>query len=166
MREIKAPEEYKISPNNYVIFTAGSIEMGKAENWQEHLSKALEEYSDQVILLNPRRDDWDSSWVQSIDNPQFNEQVTWELNGLDSSDLIIVYFDPETKSPITLLELGLHVDKNTLVCCPEGYWRKGNVDIVCERYNVPVMETLDELIAQVKRKIEAKLNRAWPSIPE
>jgi hypothetical protein len=46
--------------------------------------------------------------------------------------VICVYFDPKGQSPITLLELGLFHDKDIIVCCPEGFWRKGNVDVnVC-----------------------------------
>ena len=124
---------------------AGSIEMGNAENWQEKIVNTFKDKS--YIFLNPRRDDWDSSWEQKIENLQFNEQVTWELNALDSSDVIIMYFDPNTKSPISLLELGLHAtSKKLIVCCPEGFWRKGNVDIVCERYGIPTAKTIDDLI--------------------
>jgi hypothetical protein len=32
-----------------------------------------------------------------------------------------------------------------LVCCPEGFWRKGNVDIVCEKYNVRVFDNIKDL---------------------
>ena len=56
---------------------------------------------------------------------------------------------PGTKSPITLLELGLHAGKNPqklVVCCPDGYWRKGNVDIVCRRCGVRQVPTLDDLV--------------------
>lgn len=127
------------------IFLAGSIEMGKAENWQE---KIVNTFNKSYLFFNPRRDDWDSSWEQKIENVQFNEQVTWELNALDSSDVIIMYFDPNTKSPISLLELGLYAASGKLiVCCPEGFWRKGNVDIVCQRYKVPTVETIEDLIS-------------------
>ncbi len=138
--EIKPP--YTLPLN---IFLAGSIEMGNAENWQEKIVTKFEDKG--YIFLNPRRDDWDSSWEQKIDNPQFKEQVKWELNALDSSDVIIMYFDPNTKSPISLLELGLHAkSRKLIVCCPEGFWRKGNVDIVCERYGIPTANTIDDLI--------------------
>ena len=127
------------------IFLAGSIEMGKAENWQE---KIVNTFNKSCLFFNPRRDDWDSSWEQKIENVQFNEQVTWELNALDSSDIIVMYFDPNTKSPISLLELGLYAASGKMiVCCPEGFWRKGNVDIVCKRYKVPTVETIEDLIS-------------------
>lgn len=150
MIEIKAPQ---VIPklNVPVIFFAGSIEMGKAINWQAQLAKDLEDAD--CICLNPRRDDWDSSWIQDIDNPQFNEQVTWELSGLEKADLVIFNFDPSTMSPITLLELGLYANTNkkVIVHCPTGYARKGNVDIVCKRYNVKTVNTYTELIYHIKQ---------------
>jgi hypothetical protein len=80
--------------------------------------------------------------------------VNWELNGLDKADYILMYFSPETKSPISLLELGLYAASGKLiVCCPEGFWRKGNVDIVCEKYGIQTVDTLDELINVIVNKI-------------
>ena len=58
-----------------------------------------------------------------------------------------MYFDPNTKSPISLLELGLFAhSKKLIVCCPEGFWRKGNVDIVCDKYGIPNYDSLEKLL--------------------
>jgi hypothetical protein len=66
-----------------------------------------------------------------------------------------MYFSPETKSPISLLELGLYANSGKLVVyCPEGFWRKGNVDIVCEKYFIPNFDNWDKLINFVINKIE------------
>ena len=143
--EVKATNSYKHLPRPW-IFLSGSIEMGTAEDWQRKIVNALPD----VTILNPRRDDWDSSWTQSIDNPQFREQVEWELRAQEDADLILMHFDPTTKSPITLLELGLFKDK-VIVHCPEGFWRKGNVDIVCARYNVLQVHSLDTLPKIVRK---------------
>lgn len=146
---IKAPGRFTPlkSPS---IFLAGSIEMGSAENWQTVVEDELEE-SD-VTILNPRRDDWDSSWEQDKANPQFREQVEWELHAMEQVDFIPMYFDPKTKSPITLLELGLFANtpKKLLVCCPKGFWRRGNVDIVCERYHVHQVQHLHQFLTHIK----------------
>ncbi len=149
MIEIKAPHSYDDHKRMPSVFLAGSIEMGVAEDWQLKVAAALSPLD--VLVLNPRREQWDSSWAQKIDNPPFREQVEWELQALDDASLVIMYFVPETKSPITLLELGIHAAENPeklLVCCPEGYWRKGNVDIVCNRYGVRQAATLDDLIGK------------------
>lgn len=152
MIQVKAPAY----PNNLdltltKIFLAGSIDMGQAEKWQDRVCDGLRDYD--VIIFNPRRDDWDSSWVQSIDNPQFLEQVSWELDRLEEADVIVVFFDPKGPAPITLLELGMFLNRishTVMVCCPEGYWRKGNVDIVCARAGVPVFSSYDELMTALK----------------
>lgn len=149
-KEIKAPEN--LPKKGFFVFSAGSIEMGAAENWQETLVRKL---PDDITVLNPRRDDWDSSWKQSIDDPQFNEQVTWEMDSLDRADIIAMYFDPNTKSPISLLELGMYARTGKMiVCCPEGFWRKGNVEMVCDRYNIPLVGSLQALIQRVIYKAD------------
>ena len=103
------------------------FEMGKAEDWQTKLTNDLKELkSGKVVIFNPRRDNWDSSWKQEMGKNKFTEQVTWELDHLDKADIVVLYFDPKTKSPITLLEMGLHAtDERVVVCCPEGFFRKG-----------------------------------------
>lgn len=149
---IKSPNPIAGDHYGSSIFLAGSIEMGTAENWQERIEKDLENES--VTIFNPRRDDWDSSWKQEIQNPQFYQQVTWELDALERSDVIAMYFDPNTKSPISLLELGLFAaTDNVVVYCPEGFWRKGNVDIVCQRAGVPVHTNYDTWLLNIKSKL-------------
>ena len=134
------------------LFLAGSIEMGRADGWQERVEAALADLD--AVILNPRREEWDSSWRQSIHEPTFREQVEWELTGLECASLVAVYFAPDTKAPITLLELGLFArSERLIVCCPDGYWRKGNVEVVCARYNVPLFDDLPGLIAEIRLRL-------------
>jgi hypothetical protein len=153
MKVIKPPYSIaKCGANLRAIFLAGSIEMGAADDWQSIIEKHLESAGDDLVIINPRRDSWDSSWTQSFSNPQFYQQVNWELNGLDKADLIVMYFSPETKSPMSLLELGLYANSGKIiVCCPDGFWRKGNVDIVCEKYGIPLFETLEDLLKELDK---------------
>ena len=149
----KAPENPDFDDNNFSIFLAGSIEMGKAIDWQTKVEKGLADIPD-LNIMNPRRDDWDSSWEQTIENEQFRTQVEWELSKLEEASIVIVYFDPKTESPITLLELGKFSNPNTtIVCCPEGFFRKGNVDIFCNRYGITQVDTIEELIAEARKMI-------------
>ena len=132
------------------VFLAGSIDMGNAEDWQNQLIDMLKDWNG--LILNPRRPDWDSSWKQEITHPLFHEQVSWELEGLEKSDLIVYYFAPKSKAPVTMLELGLHARSGkAIVCCPEGFWRKGNIDIVCERYQIPKTDNLAGLVDAILR---------------
>lgn len=151
-RIIKSPAALPEEPGKTKIFLAGSIDMGNAENWQETVTEQL---SDQhVLLLNPRRDDWNKDWKPVSSDKNFREQVEWELNALEAADIIIMYFDPASKSPISLLELGLYARTDKLmVVCPDGYWRKGNVEIVTEKYGINMYDSLGALIKTLKEKI-------------
>ena len=161
MKIVKAPKSlpFDMGPS---VFLAGSIEEGKAVDWQTKLTNGLKVPG--VTVLNPRRSDWDESWEQTIEDDQFRGQVEWELAAQETADVIAMYYDPETKSPITLLELGLFCNwrfcpdgrpKKMLVCCPKGFWRKGNVDIVCQRYGVEQVSSLETLISETRQLMRA-----------
>jgi hypothetical protein len=146
----------KIEKQGINIFLAGTIEMGNSIDWQQKVIDDFRNYyqEKEITILNPRRKDWDSSWKQTIENEQFSDQVNWELDALEASNFIIMFFDKNSKSPISMLELGLFADsKKMLVCCEEGFWRKGNIDIVCKRKGIPTFETLEDLISELKTKI-------------
>lgn len=146
---LKPPAPLRAEEGTLRVFLAGSIEMGRAAPWQAQVEAALA--GARVTIWNPRRDDWDLTWAQSIDDERFREQVEWELDAQEQADLIVMYFAPGTTAPITLLELGLFARSGKLVvCCPEGYFRKGNVDVVCRRYGVRTVANLDALGAAVK----------------
>jgi hypothetical protein len=153
MKIIQSPTKLSYIYEDTTIFLAGSIEMGTAEDWQKKIPNIFKEYNE-LVFFNPRRDDWDSSWEQLESNPKFNQQVMWELDALEKCDIIFMYFSPETKSPISLLELGLFASSDKLiVCCPDDFWRKGNVDIVCSKYNIPVYNTFDSAIGALRTRI-------------
>jgi len=150
--EIQAPNDFETKKDYKSVFLAGSIENGKAVKWQAELIKELTD--ENIMFLNPRRADWNADWVQSIKNKEFKLQVTWELTALKFADLIVFYFDPKTKSPITLMELGLHATSpNVIVCCPEPYWKKGNVDVVCELHGIQQVNTVTELAEAIKKSL-------------
>lgn len=149
---LKPPSPLSLAGERPSVFLAGSIEMGTAGDWQADFERALADLD--VTILNPRRDEWDATWVQSIDNRPFREQVEWELAGQEQATVIAMYFAPETKAPITLLELGLFARSGkAIVCCPEGYWRRGNIEVVCRRYGVPLVASLPDLVAAVRERL-------------
>jgi hypothetical protein len=149
---LKPPTPLPPSFATPTLFLAGSIEMGRASDWQQVVEASFQQRP--ITILNPRRDDWDATWRQELANPQFRAQVEWELAALEQADLIMLYFAPNTQAPITLLEFGLFARSNKLVvCCPEGYWRKGNVDVVCLRYAIPQVPTLAELCGYAAQRL-------------
>jgi len=152
-RIIKPPTPFLSNDPLPSVFLAGSIDLGAAEDWQAQVEDLFSDLD--VLILNPRRDEWDASWEQSIDNLQFREQVEWELAAMESSTVVAMYFAQASKDPVTLLELGLCARAGRLVvCCPAGYWRRGNVQVVCQRYGVPLVESLSELVAEVRRRFK------------
>lgn len=154
MKEYKSPQPFwdGMTRNTKSIFLAGSIENGEAENWQDRITKIFSDKD--VIIINPRRDDWDSSWEQNIENEKFHEQVSWELYGMEEADIIACYFDPKTKSPVTMLEIGLHANSSKLIVyCPDGFWRKGNIDIVGHYYNFPVFKDETEWLNEIEKRL-------------
>jgi len=48
-----------------------------------------------------------------------------------------------------------------IVICPEGFWKKGNVDIVCERYKVKQVEKLEEAIELIERERQERDSADW-----
>ena len=149
---VTSPNALPANDTRPKIFLAGSIEMGKAGDWQQQVQQALADEG--VLMLNPRRADWNPAWRAEADEPEFRRQVEWELAALEQADIVLMYFTPGTQSPITLLEFGLYARSGKLlVAAPAGFWRKGNLDITGDRYGVPRYDDLPALIAAVKQRI-------------
>jgi len=154
---IYAPYRGDFGPNGQrpIVFLAGSIEMGAAEDWQQKLYSNIGSLGN-CTFLNPRRKDWDSSWKQEKTHAEFRRQVEWELEALDWCDIIALWLCPGTVSPISLLELGLHLRSGKLIIgCPPGFARKGNVDITAERYGVAVHESWNAFVQAVVQSVRA-----------
>jgi hypothetical protein len=143
----KAPEKTSVGKNDVSIFLGGSIEMGKAKPWQDELTKDLLKKYENIIIFNPRRSDWDNTWTQEITDKNFYGQVDWEHEHITKSDVCLIYFQGDTKSPIRLLELGLcaGLNHNTIVCVEKDFWRKGNVDYICKKYKIKQIDKLDHI---------------------
>jgi nucleoside 2-deoxyribosyltransferase-like protein len=146
--EVKAPKDYKdIEDLRFSVFLAGSIDQGRAIEWQQKLVEELANF--EILILNPRRDDWDFSW--EADNPKFEEQIEWELAAQEDCDLILFVFTYDSKSPVTMLELGLFAMRNdSIVLVEEGYYRQGNIDIFCKRYNIPIYHEMNKFVQAVR----------------
>jgi len=149
---IRPLDPYTQDPTRKSIFLAGTIEENDA--WREFVIKELLNLP--ITILNPYQPKWDSTWVQDISGPRFVEQVDWELDMMDSADVIAVYFSQETAAPITMLEVGLWARSGkVVVACPDSeHSRRGNFQILERRIDGFVLvRTLDELVENVKKKL-------------
>lgn len=148
MIEIFAPMEYKWSPEPK-LFLAGSIQ---TKNWRRDIVYLLRDRL--VTIFNPVSKNWYSSWKQDKDFAPFSEIVHWGITAMEICDVIFMYFDPKTQSPISLLEFGLFAHTNKLiVLCPDGFLGKGSVDIICDRYNIIQIGSFEEFIPAFERKL-------------
>lgn len=129
------------------VFLAGTIDMGSGVDWQKDVAELFEKAPGNWVLFNPRQELWDPSRENEMDY-----QVNWELSHLEDADYILMNFLPGSKSPITLLELGLFAKSGKLhVVCTEGFYRYDNVRITCAKYGVPVYASLTEAIGEIIR---------------
>jgi len=156
-----APNRVDLSGKGRSIFLAGSIDKGEGDgvNWHTKITNKLSSLP--VTILNPRRHDWNSSWEEDISYEPFREQVEWEQDMLEAADVIALYFSKHTPAPISLLELGLFARSGKMVvACPEGYWKRGNVQIICQRFNIELVDSIDKLVESVERKVHSLLKDA------
>ena len=147
---VHAPQPF--NDDGLSIFLSGSISMIDGEHWQTRIAKSLSGLP--VTVLDPYRPDWNASWKEDISFAPFKQQVEWELDMQERASIIAVYFGAEAKAPISLLELGLFArSKKTIVACPDGYWKKGNVQIVCARFGIELVEDMDQLIQEITKRL-------------
>ena len=143
MRVIKAPDSIT-EIETLAVFLGGTIDNGR--DWRSEVKSFLAGLSTDVTVLDPHQDKWISGVKQSKNDPILHKQVNWELDAMDWSDVIVLWFEPGSMSSVSLLELGLHVGQaGVFVYCPEGYWCKGNIDILCERHNMPIYTNKEKL---------------------
>ena len=148
----KPPVRPQVTRLSVILY--GAIQAEPA--WQTSLASSLSDLP--IDILDPRRDDWDSSWVEDIEFPKFKEQVEWEMDYAKVADVIGFNFPAGAQTPVALLELGMYAGSGkVIVCCPKGFYKRGNVQMVCLRYGIEMLETLDELNDKVRARLTARL---------
>ncbi|RDX48162.1 hypothetical protein OH76DRAFT_1383976 [Lentinus brumalis] len=134
------------------VYLSGSVEPGSTPGWRHEMIGRLQHLP--VTIFDPTRGDWDGPWIEWQSDKRFAAQTNWELDNLERADVVAVYLAPRTTSPVSLLEIGLFVGmKKVIVCCPDGFCLKGNVEFVCKERGVPFVETFDEFVQEVTRRL-------------
>ena len=158
-KQYNEDSSYFDNDSNFKIFLAGTIDNGDSEDWQRKvflslywMIEPLEKYYGSnyvtpdgkynVVLYSPRRSDWDSSWGTD----KIEEQIKWEQDKLEKADLIVMCLQDNSKSPISLLELGLYGPEGKLICfCTPDFYRYSNVKLTCEKWNIPLYNTINDV---------------------
>jgi hypothetical protein len=135
-----------IYPRPKTVFLAGTIDNGDGSNWHEDLIENCQDLN--VTFFNPRRKEWPTSPTRE----EMEYQIKWEQHHLDRADLIIMCLLDNSKSPISLLELGLYAQsKKIIVFCNPAFYRWDNVRLTCEKYKIPLypfdLNTIRSIIA-------------------
>lgn len=150
------PTDRDLSKHRISIFLAGTTVKTTGPNWRETLISDLSQYP--VTIIDPYQPKWDSTWREDMSDSRFREQVEWELHMQDCANIVAILFHPESQAPISLLELGLCArggeQKTVVVGCPEGFWKRGNVQVVCQRFGIPLLDSEDEFRRVVVEKVE------------
>ena len=133
-----------ISPNKIgnstSIFLAGTIDNGNSIDWQKEIINKLSKLNLSLEIFNPRRDNWNSNPTKE----EMENQIKWEQEHLDKANLICMVITDNSKSPITLLEMGLYAtSRKLIVFCTDKFWRYDNVRLTCEKYNIPLFNSND-----------------------
>ena len=130
---------YSLDYTRHRVYLAGST---KGIDWQRYFINELADL--RVDVFNPRSDVVDGLYG-------------WEIEHLNIANVIALYFDPHDTSPNGLLTLGLFSKTDRLiVCCPEQFYKKDDVDYICQREDIHQVETLDLLVANTIARISPR----------
>lgn len=131
-------------PNSKSVFLAGTIDNGDSLNWQNKTIIELMNLGiNDIEIYNPRREHWNSNSSKE----EMEYQIKWEQEYLDKADFIAMVLLDDSKSPISLLELGLYAKSNKLIVfCTPDFYRWDNVRLTCEKYNIQLVESTHPLV--------------------
>ena len=153
MQIVEAPNSLESFFNSKAIklYITGSISLDKSENWIMVFIEGLKKYflkDKNLFIFHPIRKDWNPEWGENEYDSEFRKQFVWELEAQGLADIVVMHFEHDALAPITLMEFGLNVGKDSrlIVHCPKGFWKKGNIDIICIRNEIKQAETLDDLL--------------------
>lgn len=144
---IFTPESFKIKSNTKdkkSVFLAGTIDNGDSLNWQDKtIIELINLGTENINIYNPRREHWPSE----DNHDEIEYQIKWEQEHLDKSDLIAMVLLDDSKSPISLLEMGLYAKSNKLVVfCTPNFYRWDNVRLTCEKYHIQLIQDLHPVV--------------------
>jgi hypothetical protein len=164
MKQVIYPPTRRLAdPLNVSVFLAGSIDMGSARDWQTDLINRFHDHED-LSFYNPRRPEGFAG-KQSLENDMFVEQVNWEIDNLRTADIVVMYITASSQAPISLLEFGYCMGhdkiKNIVVAVEPGYWRRGNIEVMCNRYSIPLFEDLDDAEENLRSHIKERARKTF-----
>ena len=150
-----------IAPSDCSVFLSGSFRPGD-DNERRHdqlITCLMHAPTTQVTIIDAWRDDYDDSPVQFKPNQRSAIQYRWELLNLPRVDVVAVYFAPDSKAPVSLLDFGLAAARDAtklVVYCEDDSHLRCHVEHICQEMHVFLVDTFDEFV----RAVIDKLNKS------
>lgn len=149
MKTFKPNESLEnLNPDTFKIFLAG----GMVKPWRKEVADRLSEleFADDITVIDPTIDNWEKDiGEETIENEQYVKQTNWEHEGLEKANIHVFHFDDTSVSPITLFELGMFVDRDSIVYLEDDYEKKSYVEYIALSFGVPIVKTLNELMSLI-----------------
>lgn len=153
----------QVANNNKVtIFLAGTIEMGAGIKWHRQVAEQIYHVLSAKIkdntkmpeleFYNPRRT---KDFTPEMEIPQ----IKWEQERLARADYIFMYIQPNSKSPISLLEFGEFIKSGKLyVYCEPTFYRYHNLALTAA-FNNQADHILDTTTSAINKLCDAIANK-------
>jgi len=159
MRVITAPEEIDLENTDFKLYLGGSIDKKYGSPWHRNIISFISSKlgrESKLTIYNPKREEWDKDWP--ADSKVIDEQALWELKAMEHADLIFMFFESSCSSSVGMMQLGLNAKEGKLVVvCERHFWKKRDVDVICETYGVPRYDSIAVGIGEVRDFIMEKL---------
>lgn len=148
-----SPSQEPLHPTT--LFLAGPTNVPWRADFLAHLERHLSTTTTtattpiRLTIYDPTQPLWDATWVQDYHDAgagaRFRAQLDWELARQDAASAVVLFFDARSEAPVSLLELGLACGRGggggrAIVGCERAYGKRGNVQAVCARYGLPLVE--------------------------
>ncbi|TLD23800.1 hypothetical protein PspLS_06379 [Pyricularia sp. CBS 133598] len=132
-----------------IVFLAGSTPGSGTADWREALVGSLAHLP--VTWVDPTRPEWDESWREDLEYEPFGEHVRWEIEMRDRADLVVVHFGASSRPSDGLLELGVLAGSRgrCKVVCEDGYQKRGDVVMLCQKHQIAVFGSVGELAREL-----------------
>ena len=164
MIEINPP--MSVPNERLTVFLAGSINNGASRDWQSEVVGLLHDFTDDIIIYNPRRASWNSD-----PDPEFlSLQIKWELEHIVRADFVFFYFDEAGLSPVSMLELGLCVNSHAMrlpnsggrlivVAHPKAPRRTNLQVTIAGGFGIPVFSDLKLSVFTLRQRIQEAIRQ-------
>jgi len=121
------------------LFLAGSMDIKGQTNWRE---RATEQFQAYYHIFDPTHTNH-----SNLNDTEMSKHIKWEWEALNRSDLILLNFTAQAKSPMSLLELGMYISSGKIVVvCPKEFYQAHYINTLCTEHKVPIFESIDDIL--------------------